>query len=144
MRMRRLRTWRREYPFPAFSFSPSQSLSSLSALLVQTAMAGEAGAAAVELKERFRGCLLGLAVGDAVGTTVDGKKRGSFTPLTDMVGGGRYRLLPGQVGGSPSVFSAFLFDSGKSTVFPYHPNAYFLLHYIHVPPVSGLMILAWL
>jgi ADP-ribosyl-[dinitrogen reductase] hydrolase len=59
-------------------------------------MAGEAGAAAVELKERFRGCLLGLAVGDAVGTTVDGKKRGSFTPLTDMVGGGRYRLLPGQ------------------------------------------------
>ena len=125
-------------------FPISVPVLSLSALLVQTAMAGEAGAAAVELKERFRGCLLGLAVGDAVGTTVDGKKRGSFTPLTDMVGGGRYRLLPGQVGGSPSVFSAFLFDSGKSTVFPYHPNAYFLLHYIHVPPVSGLMILAWL
>ena len=106
-------------------------------------MAGEAGAAAVELKERFRGCLLGLAVGDAVGTTVDGKKRGSFTPLTDMVGGGRYRLLPGQVGGSPSVFSAFPFDSGKLPVLPYHLNT-FPPPYIHVPRVSGLMILAWL
>ena len=45
---------------------------------------------------RSRGALLGLAVGDAVGTTVEFKPRGSFTPLTDMVGGGPFRLLPGQ------------------------------------------------
>ncbi|MFC1695218.1 ADP-ribosylglycohydrolase family protein, partial [Pseudomonadota bacterium] len=38
--------------------------------------------------DRFRGCLLGLAVGDAVGTTVEFQSRGSFKPLTDMVGGG--------------------------------------------------------
>lgn len=46
--------------------------------------------------ERFRGCLLGLAVGDAVGTTVEFVPRGRFTPLTDMVGGGKFRLAPGQ------------------------------------------------
>jgi ADP-ribosylglycohydrolase len=37
---------------------------------------------------RFRGCLLGLAVGDAVGTTVEFSPPGSFAPVTDMVGGG--------------------------------------------------------
>ncbi|MBN1921754.1 MAG: ADP-ribosylglycohydrolase family protein [Anaerolineae bacterium] len=45
---------------------------------------------------RFRGCLLGLATGDAIGTTVEFRPRGSFTPLTDMVGGGPFRLRPGQ------------------------------------------------
>lgn len=45
---------------------------------------------------RARGALLGLAVGDAVGTTVEFKPRGSFTPMTDMVGGGPFNLLPGQ------------------------------------------------
>ena len=45
---------------------------------------------------RFRGCLLGLAAGDAVGTTVEFRPRGSFTPLTDMVGGGPFQLQPGQ------------------------------------------------
>ena len=45
---------------------------------------------------RFRGCLLGLAVGDAVGTTVEFRPRGSFEPLADMIGGGPFGLLPGQ------------------------------------------------
>lgn len=46
--------------------------------------------------ERLRGCLLGLAAGDAVGTTVEFRARGTFAPLTDMVGGGPFRLAPGQ------------------------------------------------
>ena len=46
--------------------------------------------------ERFRGCLLGLAVGDAVGTTLEFRPPGTFEPLTDMVGGGPFGLLPGQ------------------------------------------------
>ncbi|OLP16628.1 ADP-ribosylglycohydrolase [Leptolyngbya sp. 'hensonii'] len=46
--------------------------------------------------ERFRGCLLGLATGDAVGTTVEFQPRGSFPPVTDMVGGGPFNLKPGQ------------------------------------------------
>jgi ADP-ribosyl-[dinitrogen reductase] hydrolase len=35
-------------------------------------------------------------VGDAVGTTVEFKARGSFSPITDMVGGGPFGLQPGQ------------------------------------------------
>ena len=46
--------------------------------------------------DRFHGALLGLACGDAVGTTVEFKPRGSFAPLTDMVGGGPFSLQPGQ------------------------------------------------
>jgi ADP-ribosylglycohydrolase len=49
-----------------------------------------------ELTERFRGCLVGLAVGDAVGTTVEFMPPGSFAPVTDMVGGGPFDLAPGQ------------------------------------------------
>ncbi len=49
----------------------------------------------METIDRFRGCLLGLAVGDAVGTTVEFQPRGSFPPLTDMVGGGPFRLKAG-------------------------------------------------
>jgi ADP-ribosyl-[dinitrogen reductase] hydrolase len=45
---------------------------------------------------RYRGCLLGLACGDAVGTTVEFKRRGTFEPVTDMVGGGPFRLYPGE------------------------------------------------
>lgn len=45
---------------------------------------------------RARGALLGLAIGDAIGTTVEFKPRGTFEPLTDMVGGGPFHLEPGQ------------------------------------------------
>src|SRR6266545_7956250 len=46
--------------------------------------------------ERYRGCLLGLAVGDAVGTTLEFRSPGSFAPIDDMVGGGPFGLEPGQ------------------------------------------------
>lgn len=46
--------------------------------------------------ERYRGCLLGLAVGDALGTTLEFEPPGSFIPLDDMVGGGPFDLKPGQ------------------------------------------------
>jgi ADP-ribosyl-[dinitrogen reductase] hydrolase len=42
------------------------------------------------------GCLLGLAVGDAVGTTLEFRARGTFTPISDMTGGGPFNLAPGQ------------------------------------------------
>jgi ADP-ribosyl-[dinitrogen reductase] hydrolase len=45
---------------------------------------------------RFRGALLGLAIGDAIGTTLEFTPRGSFKPMSDMVGGGPFRLKPGQ------------------------------------------------
>jgi len=51
----------------------------------------------VEDKEdRFLGCLLGLAAGDALGTTLEFKPPGSFTPISDMVGGGPFELEAGQ------------------------------------------------
>ncbi len=50
----------------------------------------------MDLHNKSRGCLLGLAVGDAVGTTVEFRPRGSFEPLTDMVGGGPFHLEAGQ------------------------------------------------
>ena len=46
--------------------------------------------------ERYRGCLLGLAAGDAVGTTLEFKPPRSFAPIEDMVGGGPFYLVPGQ------------------------------------------------
>lgn len=48
------------------------------------------------MTNRFRGALLGLACGDAVGTTVEFKRRGTFDPVTDMVGGGPFRLIAGE------------------------------------------------
>ena len=50
----------------------------------------------IDTPNRFRGCLIGLAVGDAVGATLEFKPRGSFTPIADMVGGGPFGLQPGQ------------------------------------------------
>lgn len=46
--------------------------------------------------ERYQGALLGLACGDALGTTLEFKPPGSFTPLEDMVGGGPFNLQAGQ------------------------------------------------
>jgi hypothetical protein len=39
-------------------------------------------------RERYRGALVGLATGDALGTTLEFKPPGTFAPLADMIGGG--------------------------------------------------------
>jgi len=49
----------------------------------------------MELLDRFHGCFLGLAVGDAVGTAVEFKSRGTFEPVTDMSGGGPFGVPAG-------------------------------------------------
>ncbi|MCQ6561515.1 ADP-ribosylglycohydrolase family protein [Paenibacillus mendelii] len=46
--------------------------------------------------DRYQGCLIGLAAGDALGTTVEFSPPGTFAPVTDMVGGGVFNLVPGQ------------------------------------------------
>ena len=48
------------------------------------------------MRERYLGALLGMACGDAVGTTVEFKPRGSFPPVTNMVGGGPFNLKQGE------------------------------------------------
>ncbi len=50
----------------------------------------------IPLLDRYRGCLLGLACGDAVGTTVEFMPRGSFADVTGMTGGGPFGLRAGQ------------------------------------------------
>lgn len=47
-------------------------------------------------RDRALGALLGLAVGDAIGTTLEFKVRDSYSPLTDMIGGGPFALETGQ------------------------------------------------
>ena len=47
-------------------------------------------------RERFLGSILGLAVGDAVGTTLEFRTPGSFEPITDMVGKGPFNLKKGE------------------------------------------------
>ena len=44
----------------------------------------------------YRGTLLGLATGDALGTTLEFNPPGTFDPLDDMIGGGPFNLKPGQ------------------------------------------------
>ena len=49
-----------------------------------------------DLHARYQGSLLGLAAGDALGTTLEFSSPGSFTPLTDMIGGGPFGLQSGE------------------------------------------------
>jgi ADP-ribosylglycohydrolase len=48
------------------------------------------------LVDRQRGCLLGLAVGDALGAAVEFEEPGTFEPLTGYRGGGPHHLNPGE------------------------------------------------
>ncbi|MFV0317039.1 MAG: ADP-ribosylglycohydrolase family protein, partial [Microthrixaceae bacterium] len=47
-------------------------------------------------RDRAIGALVGLAVGDAVGTALEFRAPGTFEPVDDMVGGGPFGLTPGQ------------------------------------------------
>ena len=51
---------------------------------------------ALSTRARFIGCLVGLAVGDALGSTNEFKPRGTFEPIKEMVGGGPFELNPGE------------------------------------------------
>ena len=50
----------------------------------------------MDQRERYRGALLGLASGDALGTTVEFRAPGTFEKLKGIVGGGPFRLAPGE------------------------------------------------
>jgi ADP-ribosyl-[dinitrogen reductase] hydrolase len=50
----------------------------------------------MNLIDRYKGCLVGLAVGDALGTTLEFKAPGSFEPINDIVGGGPFNLKAGE------------------------------------------------
>lgn len=49
-----------------------------------------------DAESRAVGCLLGLATGDALGTTLEFQVPGSFARIKNVVGGGAHKLLAGQ------------------------------------------------
>ena len=51
--------------------------------------------ASPDFTDRATGCLLGLAIGDALGAPVESKPRGTFEPVTGMRGGGSHGLHAG-------------------------------------------------
>ena len=71
--------------------------------------------AVITTQDRYRGCLLGLAAGDAVGTTLEFRAPGTFRPIEDMTGGGPFGLRPGQWTDDTSMalcLAASLIESG--------------------------------
>jgi ADP-ribosyl-[dinitrogen reductase] hydrolase len=48
------------------------------------------------IRDKYRGALLGLGAGDALGTTVEFSAPGTFSPVTNIVGGGPFNLKPGE------------------------------------------------
>ena len=56
-----------------------------------------AGMGAVDARrDRAIGAFVGLAVGDALGTTIEFRARDTYPPVTDMIGGGPFGLRPGE------------------------------------------------
>lgn len=49
----------------------------------------------VASKDRVRGAMLGLAIGDALGAAVEFSPPGRFDPVTGMRGGGPWELQAG-------------------------------------------------
>lgn len=47
-------------------------------------------------QDRVRGSLLGLACGDALGTTVEFRRRDTFALQTELTGGGAFNVKPGE------------------------------------------------
>jgi ADP-ribosyl-[dinitrogen reductase] hydrolase len=74
-----------------------------------------------KIYDRARGCLLGLAVGDALGTTLEFRPRDSYDHITDMVGGGPFGLEPGTWTDDTSMAlalaDAILASAAKGSIF---------------------------
>jgi ADP-ribosylglycohydrolase len=49
----------------------------------------------IQSADRHHGALLGLAAGDALGTTLEFTRKGDVEPINDMIGGGPFGLPPG-------------------------------------------------
>lgn len=50
----------------------------------------------MDLRSRYRGAMLGLAVGDALGASIEFSRYPHYAPVFELRGGGPHHLLPGQ------------------------------------------------
>ena len=50
----------------------------------------------MDLRSRYRGAMLGLAVGDALGASIEFSRHPHYAPVFEMRGGGPHHLEPGQ------------------------------------------------
>src|SRR3569833_728828 len=83
----------------------------------------------MQLASRQRGCLLGLACGDAEGTTVEFCPRGC-EPVTDMVGGGPFGIKAGD----PFSGSTDQYSAGNGSIMRLAPVPMFF----HTEPAEGV------
>jgi ADP-ribosyl-[dinitrogen reductase] hydrolase len=60
------------------------------------------------VRDRARGAMVGLAVGEAIGMTTDGWKRDSYREVSDMVGGGFSGVRAGEWGGDTAMALALM------------------------------------
>lgn len=74
-------------------FYPADDTARLTGEQPQLSMSDKA---IVTEEDRVCGALIGLACGDAVGTTSEFQTRGNFCEIKGMVGGGVFRLQPGE------------------------------------------------
>lgn len=81
---------------------PDEALSEAPSFVDDVGEAGETSqenqriADAAAREDRKRGCLLGLAIGDALGAAVEFAPRGTFPPVVGYRDGGPHRLAPGE------------------------------------------------
>ena len=80
---------------------------------------------------RYRGALLGLAAGDALGTTLEFVPPHAVRPLTDMVGGGPFGLKPGQWTDDTSMALCLAESVVESGFDPVHQLRLYLRWYRH-------------
>lgn len=87
----------------------------------------------MSIKNKAIGSLVGLAVGDAIGTTVEFKERDTYPVLTDMIGGGAFNLNPGEWTDDTSmalclaeslISDAFDMDSQLANYYEWYQNGY--------------------
>lgn len=87
-----------------------------------------------EKLDRAIGALVGLAVGDAVGTTLEFKERGEFEPIDDMNGGGVFRLKPGEWTDDTSMalcLADSILETGHVELIPVNLMEHFVRWYLY-------------
>jgi len=77
----------------------------------------------MNLGERYWGCMLGQAVGDAMGSSLEFNYTGCFEPITEMIDGGPFSLNPGE-------WTIWLADLRPSYFFVTHGS--FTIHFFYL------------